>query len=233
MFVQASAAIWAVQKQLGNQIYKLSTFLNALSKVSSKFSEKGHLLYQPTFFETILTEFQSTIDKISMFYRQDSSLSILQSIKFEFKTFSDLYNVYQQTFKLYIKLDRADYSNEILNHLVQSPTLDVFRFGWLMLLFSKHIFIGKDCSVQKSWIIWCVVFIATQLEDSNLRSIDYVLKTLEVAQPNSINQKAQQCVWKTQFEQMVRLLARCWQVEAILIELLPEFCAFLQVNMLF
>ena len=134
--MQAAACIWIVQKSVGNEAFKISTFLLALPKVTSRITDRGHALYQRNTMLPLLEQFDNTLKIISQTIPQAQASLILDNSKTLYLETLELFEYYMNLFKIVIKFDRIDYSDVHMNSFTPKPALDIFRFGWAMLLYA-------------------------------------------------------------------------------------------------
>ena len=64
----------------------------------------------------------------------------VEAVHHDYQTFMPLFHSYQNLFTIVLKFQFTENQNDILNQ--QSGLLDIFRYGWLFILYFSGISIG-------------------------------------------------------------------------------------------
>jgi hypothetical protein len=237
LFLRASACIWIAQKATGySSAFRISTFLTALPKVTQRIMERGHALYQRNHMLPFLQELKSTLDIISKVRQQpEASVKLQQSIEF-YHNFADLFDQFMNLFKILITFDRVDYSSVHMCPVPSTPTVEIFRFGWALLIyaststFALTLELEMDSNELKSFSIWLVLFIATQIPENLHRTFAQVNQQLQrFGCPQQLvgGTNVFGSYWKSQITQVNDLLSHWFRVEGIHTQVLDKFKDYL------
>ena len=73
---------------------------------------------------------------ISQTVPQPQAEAQLQNAYDVYTNFADLFETFMTLFKIFLVFDRVDYSILHMSAVSTSPTLEVFRFGWAILIYA-------------------------------------------------------------------------------------------------
>lgn len=141
--MQTCGCIWAAELSLTkrNCLYPISVLLNVLHKVTKFVSESGHLLYEPVFFDTFFNNFKMALMAIEPSEPNLGLMNIAQSVYALYIQQMEKYRHYRTIFQSLIRLENSDYSNLKADQFKTESMLDIFRFGWLLILLSDGNFL--------------------------------------------------------------------------------------------
>jgi hypothetical protein len=146
LFLRASACIWMVQKStVHSSAFRITTFLNTLPKVTQRityiidlYSERGHALYHEGVILPLFEEFRKTLELASITSAYPVATKKLDDSFRIYKSTSELFELYMTLFQILIKYDRNSLSNLHLATNPDSYILDIFRFGWAILIYASN-----------------------------------------------------------------------------------------------
>ncbi|KAJ3371049.1 Retinoblastoma-like protein 1 [Kappamyces sp. JEL0680] len=219
LFIHVVACIWLSQNRHGPNpnAFRVSFFLNSLSKVTSTITVRGHSVYQPDFFLSFTDEFIKTL---VLLQADPVILERAQMMSQSYRDHVSLFAVFTRVFEIIFKFDFQQSSTEPLSQATASPLLDIFRYTWLFLLYTQGNLVEQFATApgRISMTVWCVVFVASQTSHDFQRTVQQVLSQaalqgLPAVDPGSICDRKISVVWTYQYTSIMQAFCHWFQLD--------------------
>ncbi|KAJ3273829.1 Retinoblastoma- protein 1 [Terramyces sp. JEL0728] len=224
LFVQACACIWSAELALTkrNGLYPISVLLNVLHKVTKFVSESGHLLYEPVFFETFFNNFTAALQAIETTDPNLNLVSIAQSVYALYKQQMEKYHHYRTIFQALIRLENSDYSNLKADQFKTESMLDIFRYGWLLILLSD-----VDLKNQTlTNVVGVIGLVASHI--SSVRTMGELANKLPILPECS--PELYDLPWTNHFKEVLELIRNYYKCDSNIYTDVEAFLQYLKAN---
>ncbi|KAJ3321702.1 hypothetical protein HDV06_003995 [Boothiomyces sp. JEL0866] len=226
LFMQTCACVWSAELTLTkrNGLYPISVLLNVLHKVTKFVSESGHLLYEPVFFDTFFSNFKIALQAIEVSEPNLGLLTILQNIYSLYLQQMEKYHHYRTIFQSLIRLENSDYSNLKADQFKTESMLDIFRYGWLLILLSDVDLKNKSLTN----VIGIIGFVASHI--SSVRTMGELVTKLPML-PNC-SPDIYDLPWTSHFKEVLEFLRNYYNCDSNVYADVESFLQYLKANSL-
>ncbi|KAI8894715.1 hypothetical protein BC833DRAFT_623706 [Globomyces pollinis-pini] len=207
LFIYGIAAIWTAQKSNNTFLFNISTLLNRIPSLSGVISPKGHMIYNSGYLNLVLEEFENVITIISSQFPQQSTLYQLKNTKMFYNETCQIYKFYKDLFQALIRFTNDEYENVEAAKISLTPTLDIFRYGWLLVIYCRAKYDQPNSNLEDLYIlvIYCILYVASHINDRLHQSLESVINCIRSGMKtdfdiSKFDKSKMSQLWKTELE---------------------------------